>query len=179
MIAGVLVSPASMCFLKASSCSVPHTNTWTLQNRRDSENGSDPFEQFDYVLCSTSGFKRLFLMRIFRLRSFGEGRGRPDSICQKTNRHTFPHVKLPARCNKEQPWMRRRAFTGKFSRDCLSRKSPKISSQYLAILYCCGLLLTHTQTHTVGFRHTQHVASIHWGSGSSDDSTCSGSQRTE
>lgn len=47
-----------------------------------------------YILCSTSGFKRLFLIRILRLRSFGEGRGRPDSICEGSNRKMFLVVLL-------------------------------------------------------------------------------------
>lgn len=39
----------------------------------------------------------------------------------------------------------RMSRTGNPSSGCFSNRSPKISSQYLAILYCCGLL---QQTHT-------------------------------
>lgn len=81
-------------------------------------------------------------MRILRLRSFGEGRGRPDSICKKDHNYAFENRWLIFKsCQIAHTLpIRRGVFTGKFSRGCLRSSSPKISSQYLAILYCCGLL---------------------------------------
>lgn len=38
------------------------------------------------LLCSTSGFSRLFLMSIFLLRSLGDGKGLPGSSYRKTEK---------------------------------------------------------------------------------------------
>lgn len=54
-------------------------------------------------------------------------------------------------CESEDQDIRR--FTGKFSRGCLRRKSPKISSQYLAILYCCGLLVIDTYKECINYMY--------------------------
>lgn len=60
-------------------------------------------------------------------------------------------IKSKRHCESEDQDIRR--FTGKFSRGCLRRKSPKISSQYLAILYCCGLLVIDTYKECINYMY--------------------------
>lgn len=80
-------------------------------------------------------------MRIFFLRSPGEGKGCPVPSCEAT-------------CHRDRSYSMGRAYwrgwkrtcgtrdrqTGNASSGCLSSRSPKVSSQYRAILYCCGFL---------------------------------------
>lgn len=156
-----------------------------------------------YVLCSTSGFKRLFLMRILRLRSLGDGSCWPASIwkhnsaetfintftavCEGTVRFQWTTLALWVRFSQETKaglvWIcvrgNRRSRTGNPSSGCLSNRSPKISSQYRAILYCCGLLQhTHTHTHSMSAA-AQNQRSTSLTLTQTSAFTCSGSQRTE
>ncbi len=100
---------------------------------------SSPRQNSSSSCFSTSGRRRLFLIRILRFSRFGDGRGLPG-MAYKQQQHcntfynTFHLVKL----------------TGKFGRASVSSISPKISTQYLAILHCCALLQWFSKLRMMG-----------------------------
>ena len=51
---------------------------------------------------------------------------------------------------KDEDWKAERWITGSSGRGRLRRKSPKISSQYLASLYCCSLLQWFSNDRMIG-----------------------------